>query len=210
MLLRCSQSCDIFDKESRHSSPIIGTVRCELGIARREGQAKMTATMVGADWGMLALGITSTSRKPRETVSRSVGLTKQFGEHAAVSKMSGETHRAIVIDSLMSNSAVNSTTIGIVQSLAGSSDLFELTAKPHTAGQPNDEMIEDSHASCLDLSQRTCLNSLVHLRPGDLTIGTDHAPLITSLIDCGGMYCIMSGKFQMDHLANLLSVAEVA
>jgi hypothetical protein len=54
----------------------------------------MTATMVGVDWGMAALGITVTPHKARVTAVRAEGLTDRYGEHAAISILSVERQRA--------------------------------------------------------------------------------------------------------------------
>ena len=56
----------------------------------------MTATVVGMDWGMAALGITVTPREDREIVVRQGSLTTRYGEHAAISNISDDRQRDLV------------------------------------------------------------------------------------------------------------------
>jgi hypothetical protein len=93
LVRRCSQTCDISDKGSRHSSSIIATVRYAECITTGKGLATMTATMVGVDWGMAALGITTPPRKARVPAVRAEGLTDRYGEHAAISMLSIDRQR---------------------------------------------------------------------------------------------------------------------
>ena len=58
-----------------------------------KGLATMTATTVGLDWGMAALGITATPRKARVTAVRAEGLTDRYGEHAAIRILSVDRQR---------------------------------------------------------------------------------------------------------------------
>ena len=47
----------------------------------------MTATTVGIDWGLAALGIHETPREAREIVVRAGSLATRYGEHAAISRI---------------------------------------------------------------------------------------------------------------------------
>jgi len=125
-----------------------------MSVALHKGQAKMTATMVGMDWGMAALGINSTPRQPRETVVRPERLTKRYGEHAAVSNVSFEVRWGDVFDFLEPNEPGKSTTIGMMLGLihrsTGPIELFGLSTGDRADG----------------LARRDNLRALAQLRPG--------------------------------------------
>ncbi|HYI14736.1 MAG TPA: DUF5615 family PIN-like protein [Thermomicrobiales bacterium] len=108
-----SQSCDICDNGSRHSSPMIATVRYATCITTGKGQAKMTATMVGADWGMAALGVMATPRKARMSAVRAGNPTKSYGPHTAVSNISTDLRRLDTIGPGGPDRSGKSTTIGM-------------------------------------------------------------------------------------------------
>lgn len=78
----------------------------------------MAATMVGADWGMLALGINNVSGKTRETVASAKGPTTRDGEDA-ISDVAIEVRRGDVFAVLGPNGSgtrtMRGTLLGPVQ-----------------------------------------------------------------------------------------------
>jgi len=130
----------------------------------------MTATMVGMDWGMAALGINGTPRKQGESVVRAEGLSKRYGEHAAVSNVSFEVQRGDIFGFLGPNGSGKSTTIGmmlgLVQPSSGTIDLFGLGPERRAEGLARTGAIIESPAFYPYLSGRDNLKALAHLRPG--------------------------------------------
>ncbi len=128
----------------------------------------MTATMVGVDWGMTALGINSTPQKARETVVRRERLTKRYGEHAAVSNVSFEVRWGDVFGFLgphgSGKSTMTGTVIGPIQPPAGSVKRVELSADERD-GLARVRAIVERPAIHRYLSDADNLRSLAHLRP---------------------------------------------
>jgi ABC-2 type transport system ATP-binding protein len=121
------------------------------------------------DWGMAALGIHTTPRTERETVVRAEGLTKRYGEHAAVSNVSFDVRRGDVFGFLGPNGSGKSTTIGmmlgLVQPSSGAIELFGLGSERRSEGLARVGAIIESPAFYPYLSGRDNLKALAHLRP---------------------------------------------
>jgi ABC-2 type transport system ATP-binding protein len=146
--------------------------------------------MVGVDWGMAALGITGATRHHRETVVRVEGLTKRYGQHAAVSNISFEVRRGDVFGFLGPNGSGKSTTIGImlglVQPTAGQIDLFGLGPERRAEGLARVGAIIESPAFYPYLSGRDNLRALARLRPGVTGQRVDDVLEIVGLRDAAG------------------------